>query len=136
MFLACSGRILEFYYNPNDFYIPKLHGTDQGWNLSPDHPFLISTLLCFCASTLITPVGYVKIYRLVDKPKSKCAGPKTKPQLPQREMGFRTLGLKSVGFLWQIEVHQYGVGRQANFSCFADQKIHTGCLTLESVSKP
>ena len=94
----------------------------------------------YCASvqvsTLITPVGYVKIYRLVDKPKSKCAGPKTKHQIPKREMGFRTLGLKSVGFLWQIEVHQYGVGREGNFSCFADQKIHTGCLTLESVTKP
>ena len=60
---ACSGRIYEFYYDLHDFYIPKPHGLDQGWNLSKDHPFLISTLLCFCASLLVTPVGYVKIHR-------------------------------------------------------------------------
>ena len=60
--LACSGRVLEFYYDPQDFYLELVPGT-SAWRLSFAHPFHALTLFFFCGSMVFAPLGYGMIFR-------------------------------------------------------------------------
>ena len=59
---VCSGRVIEFYYNPMDFYQSKPFGSPQ-WSLPGSNRFHVATMACFCGSMVVTPVLYAAIYR-------------------------------------------------------------------------
>ena len=63
VFVACSDRIHDFFYNHNDFYKAKTFGSPQ-WSLSGWNPFHLATIISFCSSIVVTPVCYAAIYRL------------------------------------------------------------------------
>ena len=63
-FLACSGHVHDFYYNPNDFYEQITSpGSSLRWNLPLYNPFHALTIICFCAGFIVVLLGYAAIYR-------------------------------------------------------------------------
>ena len=61
-FHHCYGTIEKFYYNFNDFYEDKKIGSPI-WDLPLTHPFHALTLICFFASMVVAPIGYLLIFR-------------------------------------------------------------------------
>ena len=60
-YLACSGRIHEFYYNPLDFYKHETFGSPQ-WSLPRTNPFHLATMISFCSGMVVAPFCYGAIY--------------------------------------------------------------------------
>ena len=61
-YLACVNENYKFYYQKGNFYENTSPGS-TAWNLPLYHPFNASTLVCFCGSMFLTPIGYWKIFR-------------------------------------------------------------------------
>ena len=58
---VCYGTMDEFYYNFENFY-DETRGSPT-WNLPLSHPFHALTIICFFASMIVAPVGYLLIFR-------------------------------------------------------------------------
>ena len=58
---VCYGTMEEFYYNFENFY-DETRGSPT-WNLPLSHPFHALTIICFFASMIVAPVGYLLIFR-------------------------------------------------------------------------
>jgi len=61
-YLTCINENYRFYYQKGNFYENTTPGS-TAWNLPFYHPFNASTLVCFCGSMFLTPIGYWKIFR-------------------------------------------------------------------------
>ena len=65
LFLVCSRRSQEFYYNMSDFYQNKTIGNPQNnqqLSLPKTNPFHIATIISFLSGMVVTPVGYSIMY--------------------------------------------------------------------------
>ena len=60
----CFETTEQFYYNFNNFYEEKKIGSPI-WDLPLTHPFHALTLICFFASMVVAPIGYLMIFRWV-----------------------------------------------------------------------
>ena len=57
----CFETTEQFYYNFNNFYEEKKIGSPI-WDLPLTHPFHALTLICFFASMVVAPIGYLMIF--------------------------------------------------------------------------
>ena len=69
----CTDEVHDFYYDSQDFYKERTPGSPR-WNLPLYNTFHALTLICFSASTFITPIGYGAIYSFRRKQDDRVPG--------------------------------------------------------------
>ena len=96
--LDCTNELHNFYYDFEDFYREKVHGSPR-WNLPLTNFFHVLTLICFMGNIFITPIGYGAIFRFRKNQDNKVAGISSSSRKQRRNRNLVTMKFNLVNWI-------------------------------------
>ena len=73
LFLACEGRLEDFYYNTDNFFDDSLVWSST-LRLPFHHPFHLLAVLPFLSCIILVPIGYTRIFKILQRLENKKLG--------------------------------------------------------------